>query len=87
MPFHCKNYNNFANLRMLCCIGFGDFKKIPSKSHKLGAFFSMRNPLYRLKSLSEKTMVVVALLNFHKPGPTSLICIFYWHLESSLNPC
>jgi hypothetical protein len=41
-------------------------KKIPSKSGEFGAFFSMRNPLDRLKSYSERNKVVVALLTFHK---------------------
>jgi len=52
-------------------------KKSLSKSGKFGAFLSMRNPLYRLKSYYERNTVVDALLTFHKPGPMSLIQYFF----------
>jgi hypothetical protein len=42
------------------------WKKIPAKSCKFEAFFSMRNPLYRLKSHFERNRVVWALFTFHK---------------------
>jgi hypothetical protein len=47
------------------------------KSGKFGAFSSMRNALYRLKSYYERNTVVDALLTFHKPGPMSLIQYFF----------
>jgi len=48
-------------------------KKAISKYGKLVSFFSMRNPLYRLKSFFFENKVVQALLTFQKPGPLSLI--------------
>jgi hypothetical protein len=48
-------------------------KKTLSKSGKFGSFFSIRNPLCRLKPYFQRNMGVQALLTFNKQGFLSLM--------------